>query len=280
MTETGVAHDPKAREFFRELYPEQHDVQETLNPHIVFVTPEGESLGELHGYSHPDTAVARLLGLIESHPDLTRPRPDELDGQSPVERAEVLIDLMRLDEVDAALEGVDSDRARYLRAHAARLRGDDAALAEHLSALAGTELEPDAKLEAAWGLFRRRDFPALQRQVTGFPATHPRHDEALYLEGLAMYHQGRKQKAREHWESMIGSCALSPWVYRADWAYYCTTFEITRKDDDAEERHMDSFGAFTPLNRHGYGYRQHPDLKLDTHAPFDAREGEAPPEHY
>lgn len=267
MTPEGVAYDPEAEKVLKGLNPDQLAIQATLNPHVVLVSPDGEYLEELHGYSHPDSAVNQLMELLRKHPEWAQPTDEERATKGPIAKARILIDLMELDVAKALIAEIDSDEARFLRGHIARLQGDVSGMTQNLEALAANPENHDARLEYAWRFWHEEEYQELYDALADFPDDHARRDEAQYLIGLSLYHRGEREAAREQWASMIKGCSLSPWVYRADWAYFCTTFEMSVHEGG--ERGMQPYDTFTPLNRHGYGYRGHPDLKRGKKAPFD-----------
>lgn len=267
MTPEGVAHDPAAVEALTALNAEELDIQATLNPSSLLIAPDGKLLGEFHGYLHPDAAVEQLRDLLREHPEYNQPSEEERATKDPIGRAKILIDLMEFEVAKELLAGVDSDEAHYLLGHIARLEGDVPAMVANLSGMAAYPANLDARVEYAWRHWHERKYEELAKELADFPAGHARSSEAQYLIGLSLYHRGEREAAREQWAKMIQGCSLSPWVYRADWAYYCTTYELSVHEGG--DRGMKPFETFTPLNRHGYGYRGHPDLRRGVKAPFD-----------
>jgi hypothetical protein len=81
-------------------------------------------------------------------------------------------------------------------------------------------------VERAWNYLADEEFERAGEAASKVAPTDARYDEGRYLEGVAYFRLGRKNKneqwrARglEIWKTLVQSRPQGPWIYRADWAY-------------------------------------------------------------
>lgn len=245
----GHAGDADARAAITKQRPELARGQIGVNP-IFFLTPDGTIVDELSaGEASHEGLAAKMFAVLRAHPEYAQPSAAEEQLADPVERAQVLFDLLRDDEAARLLAAVDTPRAHYLRGRLARWKANYEGMRAQFAQLAGVaEFADDVRVESAWELWDDRDFEALARHLAEFPKDSPRYTEARYLEGLAHFHAGRKEQARALWKATIAACTQDPWIYRMDWAWADTAA---------------GFGARSPLGRIGYmGAYRNPEVFL------------------
>lgn len=255
LSDRGAAGDPDARRFVVARRPELGG-RSVATPPVLFMDSRGSVLGEVSNYASADEVLATMLRVLRENPELAHPSPHEEQVQDPVEKARIAMDLQELEEARRILKDAEGDRAAFLRARLARWRGDWEALEEHLRGVQDPDLADDVRMERAYPLWHAGEFARLERHLKGFPEDSNRYTEARYHLGLALYHQGRVEPAREVWKATIKGCSQDPWIYRADWAF-CNTAEGAE-----DQRAFTSTGPRRSLlSRIGYMGRRNPDLE-------------------
>lgn len=233
----GYAGDAVAKEIIGGKRPELTRGSIGVNP-ILFLEPDGEIVGEiLATEATTQGLLEKLESMLAEHPEFDRPAAEELAVEDPIERAELLIDLLRDEEADRVLAAVDSPRASYLRGRLARFRCDFDAMKEHFADFGEkSDLADHVRMELAYQLWHEKRYEALVEHLADFPRSSERLTEAVYYRGLALYHAGEPARARSMWKSAIEEHRQDRWIYRMDWAY---------ADSDT------GLGKRTPLSRIG-----------------------------
>ncbi len=252
LSPRGYAGDAEARSFVVAARKELGGAS-VPTPPLLFMTGEGKVVGEVSNYASPDAVLAKMLSVLKEHPQYDQPTEAEEAIEDPLQRAKLLFELCRYDEAAALLAEHDSDEARYLLCHLARMRSDFDAMEQYASKIDDPVFADDVRMERAYRRWFAGEFQALAAHLTEFPAESPRYTEARYFEGLAHYHQGDTSAADEIWKQTITSCSQDPWIYRADWAYTATRQRGGRFSSGGPTASL--------LNRIGYmGAGGNPDL--------------------
>jgi hypothetical protein len=223
-------------------------------PPILFMTADGEVLGEVDNYASADAVYAAMKKVLANHADHAKESDDEkkLAG---LDRAELLLDLGDLDGAKALLEKESGAKAAYALGHVLRLLKEFDAADKAFEKVDDKELADDVRVEKAWRHWVSFDAEKLLAALKEVPAESNRWTEARYLEGLALYHSGEKENACDLWKATIAaSKAQDRWLYRADWAY-CGV-----KEKGGGSFSSDRKGA-SCLGRIGYMGNRNPDLK-------------------
>ena len=109
-------------------------------------------------------------------------------------------------------------------------------------------------MERAQLQWQQGNFQELAQLVADFPQASNRYSEACYYLGLAKYHTGQKDEARDIWKDSIESLRQDRWIYRCDWAYCALSKGSGRMTFSSSAKRT------SPLNRIGYMGRRNPDL--------------------
>jgi hypothetical protein len=253
----GALADNKARAFVVKAKPDLGG-SAVSTPPVLVMTPQGEVLGEVDNYATEEVVLDSLRDVLGRHSGWNQPSEEEKrisKSGSPLERAYLLLDLGHDDAARRLLEKEASPAAAALLAHVCRIAKNWDAMERALARATDAELADDARVERAWRHLAERDLAAALAQLSAFPKESARYTEARYVEGLARWHEGRKELALEIWKSTIESCSQDPWIYRADWAF--------TQAKEGGERRVFSTGdeRRSPLGRIGYMGRRNPDLE-------------------
>ncbi|MAG56853.1 MAG: hypothetical protein CMJ83_11220 [Planctomycetes bacterium] len=252
LSPRGFAGDANASKFLIEQRPE-FGRGRVSTPPVFVMTAKGEVLGEVSNYATTETVLKVLLGVLDKHPEYAKPGTGE-DQLTPLERAHLLFDLCDYREALAAIGQDQGQQAQYLRARIHRQLGDWKAHRRALDDIPGNALADLVRMERAYPLWQRKDYPALQKHLTDFPKESARYTEARYHLGLALFHQDRRDEAIAVWKDTITGCSQDPWIYRADWAF-------CHAQQKGTGRRFSSRGQRTSLlKRIGYMGRRNPDL--------------------
>ena len=252
LSTRGFAGDAAAREFVVAVKKELGNRQ-VPTPPVLFMTPDGELLGEQSNYATEEQMLASLLRVLKEHPEYNEPGEDEKRVASAVERARIAVDLQDFAAARKALAGQDG--AHYMLARLDRFENRWVAMEQHLAAVRDEALADDVRMERAYLLWHLRKYERLAKHLADFPKESNRFSEARYYEGLALFHAGRKDDALEVWESTVTGCSQDPWIYRADWAY------CNLKREGGRGFFSSGGPRTSKLNRIGYMGRRNPDLK-------------------
>ena len=76
LSNRGVAGDPDARAFVVAVRKELGG-RAVPTPPVLFMTPDGEVVGEVSNYATEDQVLRTMLDLLEAHPEFAKPGPDE-----------------------------------------------------------------------------------------------------------------------------------------------------------------------------------------------------------
>lgn len=256
LDRNGALADNAARDFVLKIKPELGN-SAVSTPPVLVLTPDGESFGEIDNYATEEQMLSSLHDVLAKHVEWNQPSDEEqrvTKAGTPIERANLLIDLGEVDAARKLLATETEPAAAALLAHCCRLAKDWNALEQALPLIKGREFEDDARVEEAWRRYAARDFAAAKKLLADFPKESERRTEARYLAGLASWHAGKKDEALATWKSTIESCSQDPWIYRADWAY-------TQAKEGASKGSFSTAGAKSSLlGRIGYMGRRNPDL--------------------
>lgn len=223
-------------------------------PPVLFMTAEGEVLGEASNFASPDVFLATMLKVLKEHPEYNQASEAEKNARSAVERAENKISLQDYDGARAILEKEDSAMAHYLLGRLARFRQDWEQMEMHFKKVNDAALTDDLRMERAYRFWFTKQYAKLIEQLKDYPNAHKRYAESRYYQGLALYHLGEKEKALSVWKETIQVCSQNPWIYRADWAY-------TNVTDPPRTTFSTADKSTSVLNRVGYLGAPNPDLK-------------------
>ena len=254
LSNRGAAGDPLARTFVVAA-KQKLGGRGVPTPPLLFMNTNGKVLGEVSNYASADVVLAVMQKVLKNHPEFNIPTEAEKNEASPIERAQVMIDLQQYGDARRLLEQhADTDDAQYLLGRLARWRKDWDAMEKHFGKVDDEKLADDLRMERAYRHWEDGGMDKLAEHLKDFPEKSNRFSEARYYEGLAAYHRGGEKKAMEIWKSTITNCGQDPWVYRADWAY--------SKIKDGPRRSFSTRGERSSLlNRIGYMGRGNPDLK-------------------
>jgi hypothetical protein len=246
------AADAAAREFVVKLEPKLGG-RSVPTPPVLLANAAGELFGEVSNYASEQELRRVLLETLAAHPEYAQPAPAE-EAAGAVERARLAMLLGDEDTARALLAHETGDEARLLLAQMARRGADWEALERHLADLSDSARALHRPLELAYRERAARRFADMQRRLDGVPRENPRYDEARYLYGLALFHQGKVAEARATWAALVAAVGESRWTYRADWAH------AGAAEPDGGRRSFSATGPKTLLGRHGYMGRRNPDL--------------------
>jgi tetratricopeptide (TPR) repeat protein len=253
LSDRGFAGDTDAREFVTKKRRELAG-RGVPTPPVLIMTPDGDVVDEASNYGSPDEVLAALRRALEKKPDYNRPGEAEQQATSPVERANILIDLQDLDGARKVLGREEDSAAHYLLGSIARAQKRWADMEKHLAKVTDKDLADDVQMERAYPLWYRGRFEELEKHLARFPRGSNRYTEAQYYRGLALHHLDRRKQALDTWKRTIKGCSEDPWIYRADWAY-------TQLQQGRGQGFFSSAGPKTSLlNRIGYMGRGNPDL--------------------
>ena len=254
LANRGFAGDAAAREFVVAQRKELGG-RGVPTPPLLLMTPGGKVLGEVSNYASADKVLGVMRRVLAEHPEYNRPGEDEKRVEDALGRARILIDLLDYEGARKALAGSKDAAARYVLGRLARRDGDWKSMEKQFSGIDDAGLKDDMRVERAYRFWVGGKFKELRDHLDGFPSKSNRYSEARYLEGLALFHVGSKDKALEVWKSTIQGCTQDPWIYRADWAY-CNAKQAGKR------RSFSTRGPRTSLlNRIGYMGRRNPDLE-------------------
>lgn len=186
---------------------------------LLVMTAGGDLVGELKPYSSCDDVLAQLLRILEKNAAHAAPSAAEKANADTLERARVLLALQELDKAERLLKKETAPEALVLRARMARYDGNWKKHEKCLAELVGDELADDGAVERAHALCHEREFAAASEALAAVGDASERYDEARYLEGVALFRSGERERALAVWKGLVEGRPLGPWVYRADWAY-------------------------------------------------------------
>ena len=254
LSDRGVAGDPLARKFVVAAR-KQLGGRSVPTPPLLLMNTDGKVLGEVSNYASADAVLAAMQKVLKDHPQYNMPSKAEKNQKSPIERAEVMIDLQQYADARGLLEKhADTDDAQYLLGRLARWRKEWKTMDDHFGKVKDERLADDIRMERAYRHWEEGKADKLAEHLKSFPDKSNRFSEARYYEGLAAYHAGNEKQALEIWQSTITGCGQDPWVYRADWAFSGIK--------DGSRRGFSTSGKRSSLlNRIGYMGRGNPDLK-------------------
>ncbi len=222
-------------------------------PPVLFMTPDGDVLGEADNYATADTILKAMKQVLEKHPDYAKESAAEA-ALTGLDRADFLVDLGDLDGAKAVLEKEKGAKAAYALGRVLRLQKNFDAADAAFAKVDDADLADDVRIERAYRHWHAREFDKLRDALAGFPATSNRLTEARYFEGLAFFHLDDKEKACAIWKETIEKSKQDAWIYRADWAY-CGVKEKGGGGFSSAKK-----GA-SCLGRIGYMGARNPDLK-------------------
>lgn len=220
-------------------------------PPILFMTPDGEVVGEVDNYASEARVLQAMLDVLKAHPEYAAPSEAEANLEDPVARAEVAIDLQDPDAARKAIEGAEGDRAAYLRGC---VTTDAESMEREFAAVKDASLLDDVRMERARRLWTAKEYERLRDALADFPKDSNRYTESQYLLGLAQFHLKERDAALATWKALATGCGQDRWVYRADWAYCGVT-------DDRGGAFSSEDESPSLLGRIGYMGRRNPDLK-------------------
>ncbi|GIW82957.1 MAG: hypothetical protein KatS3mg105_4764 [Gemmatales bacterium] len=253
LSDRGAAADPEARKF---VVAQRKELAggAVPTPPFLLMNADGKVLAAVNAYASPDQIYEAMRKVLRNHPEYDQPSEEEKKLRSPIERAQVQIDLGNYDEARKILKSVDTDEAHYLLGRLARFGRNWQEMEKQFACVKNDAFSNDILMERAYPLWFGKKFAELRDHLKGFPKSSRRYTEARYYEGLAWYHLGKKDKALEIWKSTITGCTQDPWIYRADWAY-------TTTKDSARGIFTTAGKRTSLLNRIGYMGRRNPDLQ-------------------
>ena len=252
LSSRGFAGDAAARDFVVKAKP-SYGGRAVSTPRVLFMTPDGKVVAEENNYATEAQFLATLRKLMRDQPGFMKPGKVEAERTSPEDKAQVAIDLLDSAGARKLLKGVESDRAHFMLGRLDRKAERWTPMKEHFAKVKDKDYRSGIRIEMAYERWADGEFRALLKALQEFPADNKRYTEARYLEGLALFHLGKKDEARAVWKSTIDGCAQDPWIYRADWAYCASKGRSSGL--------MSSAGPRTSLlNRIGYMGRANPDL--------------------
>lgn len=122
LSDAGAAGDAEARKFVVAKRAELGG-RGVPTPPVLFMTPEGEVLGEVSNYATEDQVCAAMCEVLRAHPEWNAPTEAEGAEGPPPARARIALDLLDLPAARALLAGVAGAETELLRARVARLEG-------------------------------------------------------------------------------------------------------------------------------------------------------------
>ncbi len=254
LSNSGAAGDAAARSFITTRRKELAGAS-VPTPPVLFITPEGEIVGEMSNYAPPDEFLAGMLAVLKKHPKYNRPGPEESKATTNLEKGKILLELQSLDEAARLLQSDGGEEAHYLLGQMARRRGDWEAMGRHFERVRRVDLSDDVRMEKAYRLWADRAFDPMDSWLEAVPPDSNRFVEAQYYRGLALFHQGKKDEAFSMWKRNVEEHPEGPWVYRSDWAY-------TEANQGRRSSFRTSDRKTSILKRIGYmGQRPNADLQ-------------------
>lgn len=216
LNEHGAAGDGDARKFVVAAKPELAG-QSVSPPDVSLHDAEGRILGSVSNFADADAYLKEMIRVLKGIPGALVLDEEERKAP-PLEQAEAWMDLLDYDAASALLEGIvgqaPDSRASFLLGRIARLRGDREGMERRLAEVKDGALGNDVRMERARALWDAREFEALREALQELKGS-----EARYLEGLALFHLGKREEALKAWKEAVLGHPQDPWVYRADWAY-------------------------------------------------------------
>ena len=231
---------------------------------VLFMAREGELVGEVGPYMSCDEVLTQMLRILKKNSRFDAPSAAEKAVTEPLERARHLFARQDLDGAESVLKKLSSSEALVLRAKVARLAREWKRHAKLLDELQKAGLEDDHMVERAWNCLADGEVERACKAAGKVGASGARSDEARYLEGVAYFRLGRREKggswnerALGIWKTLIQTRPQGPWIYRADWAY------VNALSGDAGAISGDYDGACPSLlGRAFYAGPKNPDLGL------------------
>lgn len=219
--EGAAAYDEQAKAFVARVKKEFGKEEQSFSggTPILFMTPKGELVGEVGPYMACDDVLAQMLKVLKKNDAYDAPSDVEKTTKDPLVRAQQLLARQDLKQAESLLAKEKSPAALLLRLKVARLSGDWKKHAKLLADLRGDGIEDHAALERALGLCHEQEFAKAVKVLAGVGDGDERHDEARYLEGVALFRAGQRDQALGVWKTLIEGRPQGPWIYRADWAY-------------------------------------------------------------
>lgn len=260
LSDTAAAGDPEARKFVAAKRKELRGPAVQSPTALLLMTAEGEVAGEIRQQDTPEDIINVLLSKLDNYPEYAAPGPEE-QGATGVALARIRLDLRDVEGARAALEGVETDEARYLRGRMFRFEAKWDAMEREFTAIEDESYADHLRMERAYRHWHDAAYEALREALAGFPDDSERFTEARYYEGLAHFHLGSADQARATWQSTITSRPQDRWIYRADWAFAHSKKDIPKGPFQTVMVSSAATAATrTPLGRSDYYSFFHPDL--------------------
>ncbi len=245
LSSDGYVGDRDARKFVTAARKELAG-NGVATPPVLFMTPEGEVVGEIDNYASAAKVLAKMQGVLEANETYAKPSEGE-DANDP----EVALDLGKLEEARKLYEKRGD---AYGAGAVARRQQDWDGMEKALEKVRDAKLADDVAVERGYRHWADREFEKLRDACEKIDEKSNRYTEARYYLGLAHFHRGEKEKALETWKAVIKKCSQDPWLYRADWAYCDVT-------DGAKGMYSADKKGSSCLGRIGYMGARNPDLK-------------------
>jgi tetratricopeptide (TPR) repeat protein len=254
LSSKSPASDIDARKFVIELKPELGGSR-VPTPPVLFVTADGELLGEVSNYASESEMLGALRDVLRKNSQYARPSDGE-DERSRLARAHTHHYLGQDEEALALLSEPRIAKESLFVAQIARRAGDLDIAAKVLEGLDAKKFADDITLEHGLLAFARSDVKTMRLRLAAYSEEGARAPEARYFLGISLFHLGEHAQARATWKKLIEQYGEHPFSYRADWAYTQTTDEGLA----AERSSFTTEGPKSLLGRHGYMGRKNPDL--------------------
>jgi len=110
LSNRGVAGDPDARKFVVAKRKELGG-RAVPTPPVLFMSPDGEVLGEVSNYASSNKVLKAMLKVLEENPRFNKPSEAEKNAESAVAKARIRIDLQDYKGAKKLLEKEESDPA-------------------------------------------------------------------------------------------------------------------------------------------------------------------------
>ncbi len=254
LSPKSPAGDADAKSFVTKLKPELGGSR-VPTPPVLFVTAEGELLGEISNYASESEMLGALRDVL--HQNSKYAGPSDGEGKRPrLARARTHHYLGEDDAAIALLSEPRNARESLLIAQVDRRAGDLDHAEKVLGELDSDACADDVALELGLIAFARGDVKTMHVRLEAHSQEGDRAPEARYFLGISLFHMGQHAEARAIWKELVGKYGEHPFSYRADWAYTQTT-------DNGPAAAPTSFTTQGPkslLGRHGYMGRKNPDL--------------------
>ncbi len=217
MEPRGSLYDATAAEMTLLINPELKFSSVLPTPPVMFVTPEGKSLGALNLFCTPDELFSAMVSILNENENYGRLTDDELLIADPARRATVLYELGRPDDALKMLGDDQSSEGWYLRGAIARERGEWAEMKKSFKMVTDQQRVPDMVMQQIYRCWTQGNYDGIKSLFDEITPTDPRYQEAVYYAGLAHYHSGAMPEALRLWQESIQAHPQSPWSLRLDW---------------------------------------------------------------